>query len=160
MVPGHLQGAVQPPACACRTQTGWYELFGQLSIGRYQALVVDAASPGYLRTVCQYVHRKEAFQKELLAQVEEKRGASHSGAELQESATAKGERLVAEGPGKLGWTEADLCARRKGQRAKVRLAVKLRAETPTTLQWIAGRLHMGRGASWSNLLWAERRERR
>ena len=29
---------------------------GHLFSGRYQSLVVDAASPGYLRTVCEYVH--------------------------------------------------------------------------------------------------------
>src|SRR5207249_6137884 len=31
-------------------------LFGHLFSGRYKALLVDAASPGYLRTVCEYVH--------------------------------------------------------------------------------------------------------
>jgi len=33
-----------------------HKLFGHLFSGRYKALVVDAASPGYLRTVCEYVH--------------------------------------------------------------------------------------------------------
>jgi len=213
-----------------------HKLFGHLFSGRYKSLVVDAASPGYLRTVCQYVHLNpvrakllrakkplrayrwssypaylerpgrrapwlrvervlgemgipkdsaagrqqfervmeerraqdsaddygrirrgwcwgdEAFRKELLAQVEEKRGASHYGAELQESATEKAERLAREGLQKLGWTEADLAARKKGDRAKVKLAVKLRAETTMTLKWIAARLQMGTGASLSNRL--------
>ena len=33
-----------------------HQLFGHLFSGRYKALLVDAASPGYLRTVCEYVH--------------------------------------------------------------------------------------------------------
>jgi REP element-mobilizing transposase RayT len=33
-----------------------HQLFGHLFSGRYKALVVDAASPGYFRTVCEYVH--------------------------------------------------------------------------------------------------------
>lgn len=53
----------------------------------------------------------EAFRKELLAQVEERHGASQHGAELQESATGKAERLGREGLEKAGWTEADLATR-------------------------------------------------
>lgn len=219
-----------------------HRLLGHLFSGRYKALVVDAASPGYLRTVCEYVHlnpvrakllrpeeplrayrwssfpaylarpgrrpawlrvervlgemgipkdsaagRKqfervmedrrhqdspedygrirrgwcwgeEAFRKELLAQVEERRGASHYGAELQESATEKAERLARQGLAKLGWTEADLAARRKGDRVKLKLAVKLRAETTMTLKWIATRLQMGTATSLSNLLSAQRQK--
>jgi len=76
---------------------------------------------------------EEAFRKELLAQVEERRGASHYGAELQESAAQKAERLVREGLAKLGWTEAELAARKNGDKSKLKLAVKLRAETTTCL---------------------------
>ena len=103
---------------------------------------------------------EEAFRKELLAQVEERRGVSHYGAELQESATGKAERLVGEGLTKLGWTEADLAERKKGDRAKLGLAMTLRAGTTMTLKWIAARLRMGTGASLSNLLSARRRIRR
>jgi hypothetical protein len=95
---------------------------------------------------------EEAFRKELLAQVEERRGASHYGAELQESATEKAERMVQEELQNLGWTEDDLGMRKKGDRAKLELAVKLRTETTMRLQWIAARLQMGTGASLSNLL--------
>jgi hypothetical protein len=100
---------------------------------------------------------EEAFRKELLAQVEEKRGASHYGAELQESAAEKAERLVREGLQELGWTEAELATRKRGHGSEVKLAVKLRAETTMTLQWIVARLQMGTGASLSNLLSAQRR---
>ena len=84
-------------------------------------------------------------------------GAQHYGAERQESGEAKAERLVQEELAKLGWTEAELATRRKGDRAKLKLAVQLRAETTMTLKWIAARLKMGTGASLSNLLSAQRR---
>ena len=84
-------------------------------------------------------------------------GVSHYGAELQESATEKAERSVREGLQNLGWTEDDLATRTKGDRAKLQLAVKLRAETTMTLKWIAARLQMVTGASLSNLLLAQQR---
>ena len=102
----------------------------------------------------------EAFREDCWAQVEERRGASHYGEELQESATEKTERLVRKELEKLRWTEADLDAPRKGDRAKLKLTVKLRAETTMTLKWIAVRLQMGPGASLSNLLSAQRRKGR
>jgi len=33
-----------------------HKIFGHLFSGRYKAIIVDAATPGYLRTVCDYVH--------------------------------------------------------------------------------------------------------
>lgn len=44
---------------------------------------------------------------------------------------------------KLGWKEADLTQRRKGDPGKVRIARQLRQETTMTLAWIAQRLQMG-----------------
>ena len=76
---------------------------------------------------------------------------------MQASATAKAERMAQEGLEDLGWTEDELGARRRGDGAKLELAVKLRAETTMTLQWMAARLPMGTGASLSNLLSAQRR---
>jgi hypothetical protein len=77
---------------------------------------------------------------------------------LPESATEKAERLAREGLRKLGWTEAELVKRPKGDRAKLKLAVQLRRETTMPLKWIAGRLRMGTGASLSNLLSERRRK--
>ena len=76
---------------------------------------------------------EEAFRKELLAHVEEKRGASHYGEELPESAVQKAEWLVRDGLAKLGWTEPELAARKNGDESKLKLAVKLQAETTTCL---------------------------
>jgi hypothetical protein len=56
----------------------------------------------------------------------------------------------------LGSAGEDLARRRKGDAEKVRIARRLRAETPMTLKWIAGTLHMGAWTHVSNLLSASR----
>ena len=54
--------------------------------------------------------------------------------------------------GRLGWDEDQLRARRKGHRAKVMLARRLRQETTMSLKWIAQLLQMGSWSYVSNLL--------
>ena len=44
---------------------------------------------------------------------------------------------------RMGWSEADLKGRRKGEPRKVDLARKLRSQTTLPLAWIAERLSMG-----------------
>jgi hypothetical protein len=44
---------------------------------------------------------------------------------------------------RLGWNEAELKRRRKGDRGKARMARRLRRETTVSLRWIAERLRMG-----------------
>jgi hypothetical protein len=97
----------------------------------------------------------EAFRKELLAQM--KAGPEHFGEEVRESAEKKAERLIKEELKALGWREAGLEKRRKGDPAKVRIALRLRQETTMTLEWVAQRLHMGAKAHLSHLLyWRDR----
>jgi len=93
------------------------------------------------------------FRKELLAQVDQKRGRWHYGAELQESAVDKAERLITDELKARGWTEQDLQAGRKGEPLKVELALKLRAETTMTLRWIAERLGAGTRGHLAHLLY-------
>lgn len=69
---------------------------------------------------------------------------------MQEAEVAQAERLVVEGLKRLRWSEADLRARRKGERRKVQLAHELRSKTTMPLAWIAERLHMG---SRGHLAW-------
>jgi REP element-mobilizing transposase RayT len=88
----------------------------------------------------------EAFRQELLAAAVERVGPSHYGAQRQESGRQKAERMVKEEIERLGWDEDQLRARRKGHRAKVMLARRLRQETTMSLKWIAQRLQMG---SWT-----------
>jgi hypothetical protein len=84
----------------------------------------------------------EAFRKELLAQMHERIGEHHFGEERSESGLEKAQRVVQEGLKRLGWNEADLDARGKGDPEKVKMAIRLRAETTTTIKWIAQRLKM------------------
>ena len=70
-------------------------------------------------------------------------GPSHFGEAVQKAAQVRAERLVAAGLKRLGWTDGDLRARRKGEPAKVELVQELRAQTTMPLAWIAQRLGMG-----------------
>ena len=101
----------------------------------------------------------EPFRQELLAQVGRQLGALHFGAERAESQALRAERLVEEDLKRLGWTEAVLAQRRKGDPEKVRLAQRLREETLVTLAWIAGRLQMGSVAYLNNRLYLLRKGR-
>ena len=60
------------------------------------------------------------------------------------------ERWVVEELKRMGWSETDLRARRKGEPRKVELAWELRSQTTMPLAWIAERLHMG---SRGHLAW-------
>ena len=85
----------------------------------------------------------EEFRRELLEQVETRPGPSHFGEAVQEAEGVQAERLVVAGLKRMGWSEADLKARRKGEPRKVDLAWKLRSQTTLPLAWIAERLSMG-----------------
>ena len=67
----------------------------------------------------------EEFRQELLEQVDARPGPSHFGEAVQEAEGAQAERLVVEGLKRLRWTEADLRARRKGERGKVQFSYPL-----------------------------------
>jgi putative transposase len=90
----------------------------------------------------------DAFRKELLAQMSERRGESHYGEAADEVDEEKAERLVAAELKRWRWREADLITHRKGDLKKVAIARKLRQETTMTLKWIAARLKMG---TWTNV---------
>jgi REP element-mobilizing transposase RayT len=91
------------------------------------------------------------FKEELLAQMHE-RHKDHYGPELREADALHAEGLVARELRRLGWREADLAQRRKGDPDKVRMAWRLRQESTMTLKWIAQRLQMGAWTSVSNRL--------
>ena len=59
-----------------------------------------------------------------------------------------------------GWTDATLKKRAKGDRDKVKIAVRLRRETLVTVAWIAGRLQMGSLANAHTLLYRWRQGER
>ena len=86
---------------------------------------------------------EKTFRKELLAQMKERMGAEHYGAERQETAEARAEEIIAAELKRRGWREEDLGRRAKGGAVKVALAARLRAETVMTVKWVAERLRMG-----------------
>jgi REP element-mobilizing transposase RayT len=102
---------------------------------------------------------EEAFRQELLGQMAGRAGEHHYAEERQETDEAKAQGIVAAELRRLGWDEAELGKRRKGDAKKVRIARRVRAETTMTLKWIAGRLQMGAWTHVSNLLSATRRGR-
>jgi REP element-mobilizing transposase RayT len=86
---------------------------------------------------------KPTFRKGLLKQMAGRMGAKHYGAERLQTAQEKAERIVREELRRFKWRETELRKRAKGDRWKVKLAVRLRAETTVTVKWIAQRLAMG-----------------
>ncbi len=249
LMPNHFHLVVETPQANLVAGMKWFlgtytsrfnrphKLVGHLFSGRYKALVVDSTTPGYLKTVCDYVHLNpvrarllaaetplksyawsslpeylksasrrpawlrvdrllgdhgipkdspagrqmfeqrmeerrwaeeqteawapvrrgwclggEAFRKELLVQVSERRGAHHYGPELQEGEEAKAERLVQEELARRKWSEEDLAGKPKTDRKKAGIALRLRRETTMTLAWIAGRLRMGSVNTLKNTL--------
>jgi len=70
-------------------------------------------------------------------------GPSHFGEAVQEAEAVQAERRVVEGLKRMGWSEADLKGRRKGEPRKVELSWELRSRTTMPLAWIAERLNMG-----------------
>ena len=85
----------------------------------------------------------EEFRQELLEQVKRSPGPSHFGEAVQEAVEVQAERLVASGLQRLGWTEQELQAKRKGHPGKVALARRLRTHTTMPMSWVAQRLSMG-----------------
>lgn len=68
------------------------------------------------------------------------------------SSEERAKRLVAQELKRLGWDGQELTRRRKGDKHKVQLARRLRAETTMSLAWIAEQLRMGSWSYVSNLL--------
>ena len=93
----------------------------------------------------------EEFRKELLAQM--KAGPEHFGEEVRESGEEQARRLIAGELRRLGWEDAELERRRKGDSHKLRIARLLRTQTTMTLGWIAQALCMGTKSHLAHLLY-------
>jgi len=100
------------------------------------------------------------FGLELLGQMAGQMGANHYGSERRECEEEAARRLVSEELSRLGWAEAELGRRQKGDPEKVKIARRVRTETTMTLKWIAARLQMGTWTNVSNLLAAARTTKR
>ena len=113
-----------------------HKLFGHLFSGLYKSLLVEERSrrdePGDWKGGG-WCLGDEEFRQELLAQMESKLGRHHGGAERQETATARAERILAAELQRRGWAAEQLAGRRKGDREKVKMARRLRGGTTTCL---------------------------
>ncbi|MSU61587.1 MAG: transposase [Pedosphaera sp.] len=96
---------------------------------------------------------EKALKQELLGQMSERMGPEHYDEERQESQREKADRVVGEELRRRKWTEVMLWERKKGDREKVKIAVRLRNETLVTVAWIAQRLQMGSVANVNTLLY-------
>ncbi len=96
---------------------------------------------------------EKALKQELLGRMSEHMGPEHYGEERQESQREKADRVVGEELRRRKWTEVMLRERKKGDREKVKIAVRLRNETLATVAWIAQRLQMGSVANVNTLLY-------
>jgi REP element-mobilizing transposase RayT len=253
LLPSHFHLVVETPQANLVAGMKWllgtytgrfnrrHKLFGHLFRGRYKALVVDGTSPGYLKTVCDYVHLNpvrarllapgqplrayawsswpeylkrpgrrwpwlrvdrllgewgvpkdsaagrahleselearrageagadyrplrrgwclgpDTFKQELLAQMRERLGAEHYGAERRETAEARAEALVAAELKRRRWGPGEVARRPKGDAVKVALAARLRRETVVPVKWIAERLRMGAPGYVHHLLYRRRK---
>ena len=70
-------------------------------------------------------------------------GDNHESGIRREAAENQAEGIIGKELARLGWTEAELERRRKGDPVKLALAARLRRETTLTMKWIATRLHLG-----------------
>jgi len=83
-----------------------------------------AAEEGLKTVLSGWCLGSETFRKELLAQMSERRGLEHYGQEIRESAQEKANRIIAQELRKLRWGEEELNQRRKGDPAKLRMALR------------------------------------
>jgi putative transposase len=97
------------------------------------------------------------LKKELLRQMSRRLGPEHYGEERHESQMERAERVVGEELRRRRWTEQTLKERKKGDKEKIAMAMRLRKETVMTVAWIAARLHMGSVANVNTLLYHRRR---
>lgn len=95
----------------------------------------------------------EEFRAELLAAMKGRNSEYIAGDEIRESEEQKAERIVKEELKRLNWTPKNLKATLKGDKRKIGIARRVRAETTMTLKWIAERLDMGTWTHVANRLY-------
>ena len=130
---------------------------GRLEAALEERRGAEAGEGAYQRIRRGWYLGEAAFKQELLAQMAAGFGMHHGGEERQESAQEQAERLVRAELTRLGWAEAELQRRRKGDGTKALVAQRLRRETTMTLDWIAQRLQMGSASMVTHCLWKEKR---
>lgn len=93
------------------------------------------------------------FREELLAAMKGRKSEYIAGDEIKESEQQKAERIIKTELNRLHWTRKDLHTTLKGDKRKIRIAKRLRAETTMTLKWIGEQLNMGTWTHVANRLY-------
>lgn len=104
--------------------------------------------------------RDKQFSNELLDEMAGEMGREDYGEERRHSASEKAEGIVRAELRNAGWKEARLVSSPKGHRVKVRIALRLRARTTVTYEWISRRLAMGSRSYASNLVYAKQQKQK
>jgi putative transposase len=97
-----------------------------------------------------WCYGSQEFRRELLEQAQSRFGLNHGGPERKESMEAKANSLLEAELKRHRLTAKELRARKKGDKQKVKIALRLRTETTMSWQWIAERLVMGSGPYAAN----------
>lgn len=95
----------------------------------------------------------EDFLDWILERAEIQAQKEHPRLDRDQTEQGKALRIIHEEMKRLGWTNAELQRKRKGDPHKVALARRLRTETAVTLKWIAQTLHMGTHTYVANRLY-------
>ena len=107
-----------------------------------------------------WFYGEKEMKQELGEPINEKMGENHDAKERRESSEEKARRILLDEMKQQGWAEKDLKRKSKGDRKKVKIAQRLRAERTVTLKWIAEELQMGTWTDVSNLLSKHRRKQK
>ena len=107
-----------------------------------------------------WFYGEKEMKQELLEQMNEKMGENHDAKERRESSEEKARRILLDEMKQQDWAEKDLKRKSQGDRKKVKIAPRLRAERTVTLKWIAEELQMGTWRYVSNLLSKHRRKQK
>ena len=102
----------------------------------------------------------ESFKKELMERMTGHFGEYHSGEARHQCEEHHALQIIKEELVKIGWNEADLQTRSKGDINKIKIALRLRLETTVTLKWIAHQLNMGATAYLNRRLYEQRNKER
>jgi hypothetical protein len=90
----------------------------------------------------------ETIRQELLERGRGGEGEHHCADVRRETLAEKARRILQKELDALGWDEAALAQRPKGDARKVRIARRLQFENSVMLKWIAEQLHLG---TWTHL---------
>jgi len=141
------QDCVKTLAEACQ-KTGW-QVHAYCLMRNHFHLVVETPQSnlvaGMRWLLSAYTMRSgsQEFRRRMLDRIAGRMGENHESGIRLEAAESRADGIIAKELARLGWTEAELARRRKGDPAKLALAARLRRETTLTMKWIAARLHLG-----------------